>query len=170
MLLELPKKGESITIKIIGKVETKIGKKGEKWFVCPCKIWCDPNRKPEQFMLRLNGLWNLIETYQQLEELVGEEYKLDKDLLRIVGDIFTIKCIDNVKDKDTGKTLGDYSVELREDLKEIDSIGSPEEIFKTKKDDYYSRYECVARNMKKVYEGWDTDTKKETHGIIRLGS
>lgn len=180
MLLDLPKIGESITVKVTGKVEikTRKGKEGkeENNYVCPCIIWCDKRRKPERygnlFGLKLNGLWSLFETYQQLEEFVGEEYKLDKDLLRIVGDILTIKCTEEVKDNDTNKILGNYIIEIREDLKEIDKIGSPEEIINAKKNDYHNGSKCVDRNMMKVDEEWMAWKRgvSKTGGIIKLRS
>lgn len=179
MLLELPKKGENITVKITGQLDVKVNKKGEKSYLCPCEIWCDPRRKPEKygnsFMLRLNELWDLFEHYKALEELGGDEYKLDKHLIRLVGDVLTITCIDEVKDKETGKNLKSLTVILREDLKEIERKGEWKDIIVAKNENFYEGYDCVERNMVKVDEGYASyverrekliETKRKGHGTI----
>jgi hypothetical protein len=168
MLLEMPKKGNNITIKVRGQLDLKINKKGEKSYLIPCFIWCDPRRHPEDygnsFMLRLNELWNLFEHYKALEELAGEEYKLDSHLVRLIGDILTIKCTDEVKNEE-GTVLRSFFVTLREDLKEIERIGEWKEIMKAKKDIYYNEDEIVDKNMIKVDEEYALNIEKKKREI-----
>jgi len=154
--LIMPEKGDSITVKIIGKIE-KAGKKEDRKdskmlsgdFYCPVRIWAIMGHKLDNIykMKITKTLWNSLDDELTIREEFGElgggdikdddesgnenMYKIDEDLECIVSKIITISGV-----PDTSRIYKNkygimepakmFKVTIREDFEEIEKIGGQE--------------------------------------------
>lgn len=176
MELVMPDKGESITVKIIGKIDSK----NKEDFYCPIRIWAIRGHKLDNIykMKMTKTLWNSLYSELTIREEFGEFddlYKIDEDLECIVGKIITISGISDTSRSYRNK-YGDieypkiFKVTIREDLEEIEKIGGQEFICACEKErDNNDR--SISTNFTTIHVALliKEVSEKKTHGIIDIG-
>lgn len=171
----MPDKGESITVKIIGKID-----KGKEEFYCPVRIWAIRGHKLDNIykMKMTKTLWNSLDSELTIREEFGEFddlYKIDEELECIIGKIITISGISDTSRSYRNK-YGDieypkiFKVTIREDLEEIEKIGGQEFICACEKErDNNDR--CISTNFTTIHTMslLKEASERKTHGIIKMG-
>lgn len=189
--LIMPEKGDSITVKIIGKIE-KTGKKEDSGdFYCPVRIWAIIGHKLDNIykMKITKTLWNSLDDELTIREEFGElgggdikdddesgnenTYKIDEDLECIMGKIMTIGGV-----SDTSRTYKNkygimehpkmFKVTIREDLEEIERIGGQEFIDVCEKE-RKNNDKCIDVNFTAIHtmKLLKEVSERKTYGIIK---
>lgn len=172
--LTMPEKLKSITVKIMSSIQRHGKASGtDAQFYCNVRIWAWDDREYNIFKMRITpSMWWSMHEELKLRELSGMDLEIDKQLICIVGKVATIDALVNLKKTFVQKdgTIGAtkyFKARFREDLEEIDSNGSVDELKIAREKDWQENRHCIEENLITIRDLIEKKENKEKEKLLK---